>query len=113
MPNLIYLGLFGPEGELRGNGYHRIELRDFQIQDSLHGERVTTHIGDVEFPSATGNWGTITGFGIFDSQDSLLFRGFLDRVTQVQAGDTVRMPSELHSSMGRDKPTVDLGGASW
>lgn len=96
MPDTFYLGLYGPEGELEeleGNGYHRVKLGEFQIQDSLHGERTATHIGDVAFPRATGNWGTVTGFGLFDSQGRVLYRGSLDRVIQVHADDTVMLSS--------------------
>ena len=92
MADPVYLGLFGPAGELSGWGYHRVELREFLILEYIHGERFASNISDVTFPQATDHWGTVTGFGIFDSNGSLLYRGHMDSI-RVMKGETVTMAS--------------------
>ena len=44
MADPVYLGLFGPAGELNGWGYHRVELQEFLILDHIHGERIASWI---------------------------------------------------------------------
>lgn len=49
----------------------------------------TSNNGAITFPSPTGNWGTVTHFGIFDAASSgnLLFHGALTASKTINSGD--------------------------
>lgn len=60
--------------EVSGNGYQRVP-----VTFNAAANRRATNSNDVEFPEPTGNWGTITHFGIKDASTggNLLFYGSL------------------------------------
>lgn len=67
-----YLGAFvttptinGPGSEPAGQGYTRILIPETAFTNAVTGATQLTE--DLIFPMATGNWGQIVGFGIFDS----------------------------------------------
>lgn len=53
---------------------------------------VVDNAANIEFTQATGSWGTITHFGIFDAVTSgnLLFHGALDASVAITTGQTFR-----------------------
>lgn len=53
----------------------------------------STLAADVTFPTATGNWGTVTHFGIYDASTSgnLLYHGALNNSKNIQTGDILRI----------------------
>ncbi len=72
MPSNVYVGLstgsFGEDNsgtELSGNNYTRKEATF-----SAASSGSITNSATVEFNAATGAWGTITSFGVFDASTS-------------------------------------------
>lgn len=70
-----YLGAFvttptinGPGSEPAGQGYTRISIPQTAFTNAVEG--ATELVEDLVFPMATGNWGQIVGFGIFDSANN-------------------------------------------
>ena len=95
-PSTKYLGLFtaapgetGGGTELSGSGYTRKS-----IAFSTSGA-TTSNSGAVEFPTATGNWGTVTHVGVFDAATSgnLMVYATLTASKAVASGDVFRVPS--------------------
>ncbi len=72
-PTVIYLGLLtaepGEDGtglaEPSGNGYQRVQTSASDWNVSTGG--FLDNSGDIVFPMATGNWGTVTYFAFFDA----------------------------------------------
>mgnify|MGYP005987378731 FL=1 len=95
-PSQHYLGLFtsapgetGGGTELSGNGYARQ-----QINFTTSGD-TTSNNAAVEFPTATGSWGTVTHVGVFDASTSgnLMVYATLTASKTVASGDVFRVPS--------------------
>lgn len=92
-PTNLYIGLFtsssgletnSPVSEISGNGYVRQSVT-FNAASSGSA----TNNGTIQFPTATGNWGTITHMAIFDASTSgnVLFWGALNSAKTVQTDD--------------------------
>lgn len=73
-PSTLYVGVFtsaasdtGPGTEVSGNGYARQS-----VAFTVSGTSPTTAASNaaVEFPEATGSWGTVTYAGVFDASTS-------------------------------------------
>ena len=95
-PTTVYVGLFtsnpdedGSGTEVSGNGYTR-KSGTF----SVSGNTATTTAA-VEFPTATGSWGTITHIGIYDASTNgnLLAYSALTASKGNAAGDVFRIPT--------------------
>jgi len=95
-PSTKYIGLFtaapgeaGGGTEISGSGYTRKS-----IAFSTSGA-TTSNSGAVEFPTATGSWGTITHVGIFDAATSgnLMVYATLTASKAVASGDVFRVPA--------------------
>lgn len=95
-PAQHYLGLFtsapgeaGGGTELSGNAYARQ-----QINFTTSGD-TTSNNAAVEFPTATGSWGTVTHVGVFDAATSgnLMVYATLSASKTVASGDVFRVPS--------------------
>lgn len=95
MPSQVYLGLavgsLGEDGsgtELSGNGYTRQAI-DF---DAASGA-TTDNSADVTFSAATGSWGTVAYFGLFDAASSgnLLIHGAFSASKTITTGDILRI----------------------
>lgn len=70
-PATIYVGLFtadpgesGSSNEVSGNGYLRQSMA-FTVSTNT-----ATNTANVEFPTATGSWGTITHTALYDASTS-------------------------------------------
>lgn len=96
-PNATYVGLYtvapDPTGggtEVSGNGYAR-QKGNFAAPSN----GVIASTGDIVFPQATGAWGTIIYFGVFDAltNGNLLYYAALTSSRSVLTGDTVKFPS--------------------
>jgi hypothetical protein len=92
-PATIYVGLFtsdpgesGSTGEVSGNGYLRQSMA-FTVTDDA-----CTNTSAVEFPTATGSWGTITHTALYDASTSgnMLAVGQLSASKGVGSGDVFR-----------------------
>ena len=94
-PTTVYLGLstatFGDDNsgtELSGSGYARQSVAfDAASSGTAHNSAV------IEFPAATGSWGTITHFGVFDALTggNLLVHGAFTTSKTIASGDIVRI----------------------
>lgn len=96
-PPVIYVALFTvspvPSGggtEVAGSGYGR-QTAIF----SLSSAAITSSTTDVIFPIATGPWGTIVAFALFDASSggNMLYFGNLSTSRTILASDQVKFPA--------------------
>ena len=92
-PATIYVGLFtadpgesGSSNEVSGNGYLRQSMAFTVTNDAC------TNTSAVEFPTATGSWGTVTHTALYDASTSgnMLAVGQLSASKGVGSGDVFR-----------------------
>ena len=95
MPTTVYVGLstgsFGDDNsgtELSGSGYARQS-----ISFGAAASGTASNDAAVEFPAATGSWGTLSHFGIFDAASSgnLLIHGALTASKVIETGDILKI----------------------
>ena len=95
MPSSVYVGLstasFNDDNsgtELSGSGYTR-KVATFAVATS----GTTSNNAAVEFPAATGSWGTVSHFGLFDAATSgnLLIHGAFSVSKTVSSGDILKI----------------------
>ena len=94
-PTTVYVGLFtsdptdaGSGTEVSGGSYARTA-----VTFGAPSNGVTTNSGAVEFPQATGNWGTVGWIGIHDAATSgnLLYHTALDASKTIETGDIFKI----------------------
>lgn len=94
-PATVYLGLYTSDPtdadtgtEVTGNGYARQAITFGAPSDG-----VSTNSAAIEFPQATGSWGTVAYVGIRDASTSgnLLFHTALDASKAIATGDVFRI----------------------
>ena len=95
MPTTVYVGLstgsFNDDNsgtELSGSGYAR---QSIAFNAASNG--TADNSGSVDFPAATGSWGTVSHFGLFDASTggNLLIHGALTASKAVDTGDILRV----------------------
>lgn len=95
MPTTVYVGLstgsFGDDNsgtELSGSGYARQS-----ISFGAAASGTASNDAAVEFPAATGSWGTVSHFGIYDAASSgnLLIHGALTASKVIATGDILKI----------------------
>jgi hypothetical protein len=95
MPTTVYVGLstgsFNDDNsgtELSGSGYAR---QTIAFNAASNG--TADNSGAVDFPAATGSWGTVSHFGLFDASTggNLLIHGALTASKAVATGDILRV----------------------
>lgn len=95
MPTTVYVGLstgsFNDDNsgtELSGSGYARQS-----IAFGAASSGTASNSGNVDFPAATGSWGVISHFGLFDASTggNLLIHGALTASKTVATGDILRI----------------------
>ncbi len=93
----IYVGLHtadptdaGTGTEVSGGSYARTA-----VTFGSPSNGVTTNSAAVEFPQATGSWGTVSHIGIWDasSTGNLLFHTALDTSKTIETGDIFKIAS--------------------
>ena len=96
-PSAVYLGLatgsIGDDAsgsELTGNNYSR---KAITFAAASSGSIASNAI--VEFSPATGNWGAVSHWGIFDASSSgnLLFHGSFTASKTIASGDILKVAS--------------------
>jgi hypothetical protein len=97
-PPTIYVGLStaepGDDGsglsEPSGDGYARVQTSGSDWNAASGGQ--LDNANDITFPEATGSWGTVTHFALFDaaSGGSMLAHGSLSGSKAIGSGDTAR-----------------------
>ena len=100
-PPTIYVGLSTADplddatglAEPSGNGYARVQTAGADWDAAVGG--ALDNANDITFPQATGSWGTVTHFALFDaaSAGNMLAHGALDTSKAVNNGDTVKFAS--------------------
>ena len=96
-PSTKYLALFtaiadgeaGSVTELSGSAYAR------QTVAFTTSGNTTSNNAAVEFPTATGSWGTVTHVGVYDAASSgnLMAYATLSASKAIDTGDVFRVPS--------------------
>ena len=96
-PTTVYVGLFtddptdaGSGTEVSGNAYARVSAT---FAAPSNGAAATN--ADVQFPQATGTWGTVTHFAIFDAltTGNMLYHGALTTSKTIEIGDVFKIAS--------------------
>jgi hypothetical protein len=94
-PSTVYLALYTSDPtdadtgtEVTGNGYERQS-----ITFGAPSNGVSTNTAAIEFPQATGSWGTVSYVGIRDASTSgnLLYHTALDASKAIATGDVFRV----------------------
>jgi hypothetical protein len=94
-PTAWWVGLFtaapgeaGGGTEISGSGYTR-EAVTFTVSGNL-----ATNDDAIEWPTATGTWGTITHIAVFDAETSgnMLVYATLTSSKTIASGDVLRIP---------------------
>ncbi|MEL0019836.1 MAG: hypothetical protein VW709_08155 [Rickettsiales bacterium] len=97
MPATVYIGLstgsFGDDNsgtELSGSGYARQSITFAAASSGSASTNAT-----VTFPTATGSWGAISSWGLFDASSSgnLLIHGSFASSKTIASGDVLRVNS--------------------
>jgi len=97
-PSVVYAGLFtsdptdaGSGTEVSGGSYARKAITFAAPSNGV----TTNSAAACEFDQATGSWGTITHFGIFDalSGGNLLYHGALTTSKTIASGDVFKFPT--------------------
>jgi len=95
-PSTLYLALFtgapgeaGGGTEVSGSGYTR-KTAAFTVSGNT-----ATNSGAIEFPTATGSYGTVSHVGVFDASSSgnLLCYAALSASKAIESGDVFRVPA--------------------
>ena len=95
MPTTVYVGLstgsFGDDNsgtELTGNNYARVAATF-----SAAASGTTSNSAAIEFAAATGSWGSVSHFGIFDasSAGNLLIHGAFTTAKTIASGDILKI----------------------
>lgn len=96
-PATVYVGLFtddptdaGSGTEVSGNAYARVAAT---FAAPSNGAATTS--ADVQFPQATGTWGTVTHFAIFDAltTGNMMYHGALTTSKLIEIGDVFKIAS--------------------
>lgn len=76
--------------EPSGNGYARVETAGADWDASSGG--ATANANAITFPEASGSWGTVTHFALYDAatNGNMLAHGALDSSAAVSSGETPR-----------------------
>jgi hypothetical protein len=94
-PTTVYVGLFtsdptdaGSGTEVSGGSYARTA-----VTFGAPSNGVSTNSAAVEFPQATGNWGTVGWIGILDAATSgnLMYHTALDTSKTIETGDIFKI----------------------
>lgn len=94
-PATVYVGLFtsdptdaGSGAEVSGNAYAR---QSATFAAPSNGAASTD--ADVQFPQATGDWGVVTHFAIFDAltTGNMMYHGALTTSKNIETGDVFKI----------------------
>lgn len=80
--------------EPSGNGYERKQVANNKTTFDVASGGALANAIVIEFAEASGSWGTITHFAIFDAAEggNMLAHGALSASKAVESGDIVRFP---------------------
>lgn len=101
-PATVFVALFtaapgeaGGGTEVSGGSYARVGVTNNSTNFPNASGGVKSNGGDITFVAATGNWGLVNSFAIFDaaSGGNMLYYGNLTVAKQVYTGDLVQFPA--------------------
>lgn len=96
-PGTLYAALYtvaptdsGGGTEVSGGSYARVAITNNSTNFPASSGGAKSNGTAITFPTATGNWGTVVAFGLFDASSSgnLLVWGDLTTSKSVTTGDT-------------------------
>jgi hypothetical protein len=98
-PSDLYVALYtaapsdsGGGTEVTGGSYARVSVApdDANWSGASSTNGLTGNVSAITFPAPTGNWGSVTHFGIFDAATggNLLFHGALTVAKTINNGDS-------------------------
>lgn len=101
-PSNYYLALFtatpndsGGGTEVSGGSYARatVDNDTSMFAGATSGTGKTTNNEEITFPEATGSWGTVTHWALFDavSGGNMILYGALDNSKTITSGDTPKV----------------------
>lgn len=109
----LYLALFltdpGPTGggvEVSGGGYARTAITmgppAIEVMPEFpEGVEVCSNNASIMFPTATGSWGSVAYWAVFDANDNMRFYGPFTRYLSIGVGGTILIPpGELKVALG-------------
>lgn len=109
-PATVYLALFtadpgesGNTGEVSGGSYARAAITNNNTnfpQVAATGTPTKSNGGIISFPTATGDWGTVTHWAIYDASSgstNMLVHGALGTPRFVKSGDTPKVAAGILS----------------
>ena len=78
--------------EPSGNGYARVATAP---ADWTRTDNVVENANELAFPEATGSWGTLTHFAVYDASSggNLIIHGTLTTAKAIAANETLRFPA--------------------
>jgi len=96
-PAAVYVALFTTDPTDAGSGTE-VSGGSYARQAATFGspsDGASTTTADIQFPQATGSWGTITHFGVYDASSSgnLLYHGALTASKTIETGDVFKIAS--------------------
>ena len=95
----LYMGLFlnnptdaGTGTEVSGTGYAR-QIIEFGVPTQFDGKGIIKNIGEIEFPQAGSNWGTVTHGAIYpgSSGGTMLVWAPLNNPKVIDTGDILKV----------------------
>lgn len=96
-PAAVYVALFTTDPTDAGSGTE-VSGGSYARQAATFGSPsngASTTSADISFPQATGSWGTVTHFGVYDasSTGNLLYHGALTASKTIETGDIFKIAS--------------------
>lgn len=96
-PAAVYVALFTTDPTDAGSGTE-VSGGSYARQAATFGapsNGASTTSADISFPQATGSWGTVTHFGVYDasSTGNLLYHGALTASKTIETGDIFKIAS--------------------
>ena len=81
--------------EPSGNAYARVSMTNNKTNWTTASSGALENATAITFPTATGNWGTVTHFGIYDNSSggNILGSGALTISKTITSGDTASFAS--------------------
>ncbi len=106
-PTALYMGLYTadsyledntPTAEVDGGGYSRINVTELGGYSEA-ADGTSKNIEDMEFPTATSDWGTVTHLALLDAATggNVLIWAPLVSARSVISGDSVRIRANAHT----------------
>ena len=81
----------GSGAEVSGGSYARASVTNNATEFPAASGGTKSNANDIEFPEATGSWGTVSHIGVWDASSggNLLWHGALSASKSIGSGDTL------------------------